>query len=91
LNYGKAFPSLHLIRDTPEYDEAKRRSIFLASKTATPTECLHYAMNLPTSAVITGIDRIAILKQDLEVVKTFRALIPTPIAGELQRIMKTGQ
>ena len=28
----------------------------LESKTATPLECLHYAMNLPTSVVITGCD-----------------------------------
>lgn len=31
--YGKAFRTLHLIPDTPGYDEKKRRSIFLASKT----------------------------------------------------------
>jgi len=33
MNYGKAFRALHLIPDTPGYDEKKRRSIFLASKT----------------------------------------------------------
>ena len=31
--YGKAFRALHLIPGTPGYDEKKRRSIFLASKT----------------------------------------------------------
>src|SRR6266567_1531129 len=30
--------------------------ILLKSKTVTPIECLHYALNLPTSVVITGID-----------------------------------
>jgi diketogulonate reductase-like aldo/keto reductase len=30
--------------------------ILLRSKTVTPIECLHYALNLPTSVVITGID-----------------------------------
>ena len=30
--------------------------IILKSKTATPIECLHYAMNLPTIVVITGCD-----------------------------------
>ena len=49
-------------------------SLILKSKTATPVECLHYAMNLPTSTVITGIDSLEILKQDLEAVKTFRPL-----------------
>jgi aryl-alcohol dehydrogenase-like predicted oxidoreductase len=33
LNYGKAFRTLHLIPGEPGYDEAKRRSIVLASKT----------------------------------------------------------
>ena len=42
LNYGKAFRSLNLIPGTPEYDEAKRRSIFLASKTG-----LRYAKGQP--------------------------------------------
>jgi len=32
-NYGKAFRQLHLIPGPPGYDEAKRRSIFLTSKT----------------------------------------------------------
>jgi aryl-alcohol dehydrogenase-like predicted oxidoreductase len=31
--YGKAFRALHLVPDSPGYDEKKRRSIFLASKT----------------------------------------------------------
>ncbi len=33
MNYGKAFRALHLIPDSPGYEEKKRRSIFLASKT----------------------------------------------------------
>src|SRR5438128_7394973 len=32
----------------------------LESKTATPVECLHYSMNLPTSVVITGCDSLPI-------------------------------
>ncbi|MHC5732317.1 MAG: aldo-keto reductase family protein, partial [Nostoc sp.] len=35
----------------------------LKSNTVKPIECLHYAMNLPTSVVITGIDSIPILDQ----------------------------
>ncbi|MGA2192655.1 MAG: aldo/keto reductase [Nitrospirota bacterium] len=54
----------------------------LESKTVSPTECLHYAMNLPTSTVITGIDSMEILTQDLEVVRTFRRLT-TRQKGEL--------
>ncbi|HEX3106673.1 MAG TPA: aldo/keto reductase, partial [Terriglobales bacterium] len=39
--------------------------IILHSKTVTPVECLHYAMNLPTSVVITGCDSMQILQQAL--------------------------
>ena len=48
--------------------------IILKSKTVTPIECLHYAMSLPTSVVITGIDTMEILEQALEAVHTFRPL-----------------
>ena len=48
--------------------------LILQSKTVEPVECLHYAMSLPTSTVITGIDSLKILKQDLEAVKTFQPL-----------------
>jgi len=48
--------------------------VILESKTATPIECLHYAMNLPTSVVITGCDSMAILQQALEAARSFRPL-----------------
>src|SRR5437588_11501600 len=59
--------------------------LILKSKTVTPIECLHYAMNLPTSTVITGIDSLEILKQDLEAVKTFRPLTEAQVAALLAR------
>jgi len=37
----------------------------------TPTECLHYAMNLPVSVVITGCDTLGVLKQALNAVYRF--------------------
>jgi len=46
----------------------------LGSKTVTPIECLHYALNLPTSAVITGIDSLKILDQALEAARTFKPM-----------------
>lgn len=46
----------------------------LASGAVTPIECLHYAMNLPTSVVITGIDSMEVLEQAFEAVRTFRPL-----------------
>ncbi len=48
--------------------------ILLKSNTATPIECLHYALNLPTSVVITGIDSMALLDQAFEAVRTFHPL-----------------
>lgn len=45
--------------------------IILKSKTATPIECLHYAMSQPVSVVIAGIDSPKILDQAFEAVRTF--------------------
>jgi aryl-alcohol dehydrogenase-like predicted oxidoreductase len=56
--------------------------ILLKSNTVTPIECLHYALNLPTSVVITGVDSMQILDQACEAVRTFR-----PMSGEEQRAL----
>ena len=45
--------------------------ILLKSKTVTPIECLHYALNLPTSVVITGMDSMEILDQAFAAVESF--------------------
>jgi predicted aldo/keto reductase-like oxidoreductase len=52
----------------------------LESKTVTAIEGLQYAMNLPTSVVITGCERIADLEQALTAARTFR-----PMSGEQVR------
>jgi hypothetical protein len=57
--------------------------IILKSKTVTPTECLHYALNLPTSVVITGCDSMEILDQALEAARTFRPMS----AAEVQALL----
>jgi aryl-alcohol dehydrogenase-like predicted oxidoreductase len=62
--------------------------LILKSKAATPVECLHYSMTLPTSVVITGIDSMDILKQALEVVKTFKPLTEEEMADLLARTAK---
>jgi aryl-alcohol dehydrogenase-like predicted oxidoreductase len=59
--------------------------IILRSNTVTATECLHYALNLPTSVVITGIDSMEILEQDLEAVRTFRPLSETDVLALLAK------
>ena len=48
--------------------------LILKSKTATPVECLQYAMSLPTSVVITGCDSLPILQQALGVARNFHPL-----------------
>jgi aryl-alcohol dehydrogenase-like predicted oxidoreductase len=48
--------------------------ILLKSKTVTATECLHYALSLPTSVVITGIDSMAILDQAITTADSFQPL-----------------
>ena len=48
--------------------------ILLKSRTVTPIECLHYALNLPTSVVITGIDSMEILDQAFLATESFHPL-----------------
>ena len=57
----------------------------LHSDTVTPIQCLHYAMNLPTSTVITGIDTMQILEQALEAARTFTPLSKETVATLLAR------
>src|SRR5678815_84178 len=57
--------------------------ILLKSKTVKPIECLHYALNLPTSVVITGIDSMDILDQAFEAVRTFSPMAP----GEVETLL----
>jgi aryl-alcohol dehydrogenase-like predicted oxidoreductase len=55
----------------------------LQSKTVEPIECLHYAMSLPTSVVITGIDSMEILDQALTAARTFKPLTEEQVANLL--------
>ncbi len=48
--------------------------IILKSKTVTAKECLQFALNEPTSVVITGIDSMKILDQACEVARTFQPM-----------------
>ncbi len=48
--------------------------ILLKSQTVTPVECLHYALSLPTSVVITGIDSMEILDQAFAAAESFHPL-----------------
>jgi aryl-alcohol dehydrogenase-like predicted oxidoreductase len=59
--------------------------VILKSKTATPVECLHYAMNLPTSVVITGCDSLKILQQALDAARSFKPLSQSEVATLLDK------
>ena len=48
--------------------------IILRSGTVTPMECLQYALNLPVSVVITGMESIEQLGQAVEAATTFRPM-----------------
>ncbi|MFL5356045.1 aldo/keto reductase [Archangium sp.] len=59
----------------------------LESKTVTAIECLHYALHLPTSVVITGVDSMEILEQAFEAARTFK-----PFSDEeLQKLLAKTQ
>ncbi len=62
--------------------------IILKSKTASPTECLRYALNLPTSVVITGVDSMEILDQACEAARAFRPLSDPELTALLSRTAK---
>jgi len=51
-------------------------------------ECLHYALNLPTSVVITGMESMERLDQALEAVRTFKPMSKEQVAALLSRTEK---
>ncbi|HXR75826.1 MAG TPA: aldo/keto reductase [Bryobacteraceae bacterium] len=68
--------------------------IILKSNTVKPVECLHYALNLPTSVVITGVDKQQVLDQAFEAAKAFRLMDEQQTASLLsktEQAAKNGQ
>lgn len=57
----------------------------LVSGTVTAVECLHYAMNLPTSVVITGCDSLPVLEQALDAARSFRPMSEAAVGALLGR------
>jgi aryl-alcohol dehydrogenase-like predicted oxidoreductase len=62
--------------------------IILKSHTVTPVECLHYALNLPTSVVITGCDSMEILEQALKAARTFRPMSEAQVTALLAKTVE---
>jgi aryl-alcohol dehydrogenase-like predicted oxidoreductase len=59
--------------------------VILKSKSVSPMECLHYALSLPTSVVITGIDKPEILDQAIEAARTFQPMNREQVAQLLAK------
>jgi predicted aldo/keto reductase-like oxidoreductase len=60
-------------------------SYLLKSQVVQPIECLHYAMNLPTATVITGIESLEILDQAIEAARTFEPMSSEQVSSLLAR------
>ena len=59
--------------------------IILKSNVVKSVECLHYAMSLPTSVVITGCDSLKILNQALDAARSFKPLSGSEVAELLAK------
>jgi aryl-alcohol dehydrogenase-like predicted oxidoreductase len=64
--------------------------IIPTNKFLTATDCLHYAMNLPTSVVINGCDSLERLQQGLEAARTFRPMSESEVAALLSKTAAPG-
>jgi uncharacterized protein len=65
--------------------------IILRSKTVEPMECLHYAMSLPTSVVITGCDSVMLVEQAVTAARTFQPMSETQVAAVLAKTKEAAQ
>ena len=68
--------------------------IILKSKTVSAAECLRYALNLPTSVVITGCDSMAILDQAVSVARSFRRMSDSEVQqllAKTKRVASSGE
>ena len=59
--------------------------MLLRSNTLSPVECLHFAMNLPTSVVITGCESVANVQQAFDAARTFKPLSAAETSALLAR------
>ena len=59
--------------------------VILKANVVKPIECLHFALNQPTSVVITGIDSMQILDQAFEAARTFKPMSSQEVSALLAR------
>ena len=62
--------------------------IILKSGVVTPIECLHYALNLPTSVVINGCESMERLNQAFKAAETFKPLTKAQVSTLLAKTEK---
>jgi predicted aldo/keto reductase-like oxidoreductase len=55
-----------------------------------PADCLRFVMNLPTSVVISGMDRMEVLKQNIETARNFRPLSEPDVSELLSKTAPVG-
>ena len=60
-------------------DEEPRRGRLVASRIVTPEEALRYAMSLPVTTTVSGIDSIEVLHQNLAVAAGFTPMPPADV------------
>lgn len=65
--------------------------VILKSKTVTPMECLHYALNLPTSTVITGLDNRRAIDQAFEATRSFTPMSEKQVEAILAKTTTVAQ
>jgi len=68
--------------------------LLLRSNTLSPVECLHFAMNLPTSVVITGCESLANVQQALDAARSFKPLSAaetSALLGRTEQAARNGQ
>lgn len=63
-------------------------NFILRSNTATAVECLRYAMNLPTSVVITGIENARDLDQAIAAAQSFQPMTQQQVAALVSKTAK---
>ncbi len=66
-------------------------TVILKSGTVTPMECLHYALHMPSSVVITGIDKPEILDQAITAAQTFQDVTQEKIDAILAKTSKAAR
>jgi predicted aldo/keto reductase-like oxidoreductase len=65
--------------------------IILKSGVVTPIECLHYAMNLPTSVVITGCETVDLVNQALKAARTFQPMDKQALSALLAKTSESAR